>query len=173
MRSPTGVPSWPGRQAGRQAEPGELLRDCRLTDFESIPLAKFRSPLLDLIPPVYRNTRRTTIVKQKFEVAVIASSRMNISFGGKEISLFFFFSPSSELSLDLGWQGKINYSSRIGREKVVIIRGKYKLNTRGEVYQPPLPLPLVTSVPFGASPPHRLVLGSTSRSLRPSFLPRE
>ena len=141
-----------GRQAGRQAEPGELLRDCRLTDFGSIPLAKFRSPLLDLIPPVYRNTRRTTIVKQKFEVAVIASSRMNISFGGKKISLFFFFflSPSSELSLDLGWQGKINYSSRIGREKVVIIRGKYKLNTRGEVYQPPLPSP---SLPLFRSEP--------------------
>ena len=114
-----------GRQAGRQAEPGELLRDCRLTDFESIPLAKFRSPLLDLIPPVYRNTRRTTIVKQKFEVAVIASSRMNISFGGKEISLFFFFLSFERIVIGLGmarknqlfipnWSGKSrNYPGQI------------------------------------------------------------
>ena len=63
---------------------------------------------------------------------------------------------------------------RIGREKVLIIRGKYKLNTRREkctrLPRPLLPLPLLLcrrslslslSLVFvrGSPPSHRLVLG--------------
>lgn len=97
-------------------------------------------------------------------------SRMNISSGR---SVFFF----ERLSLAEGRRRrKINYSSRIGREKVVIIRGKYKLNTRrererereGGVYSPPPPSLLVFRSPAGASPPS--VGGALAVGLRPSFL---
>lgn len=99
------------------------------------PDTKFAPPpstLLDLISPVYRNT---SVDEDRRNESNAGSTRMNIS-SGKEISTFFF--PSSDCHWT-GRAGKINYSSRIGREKVVIIRGKYKLNTRREVYQPPLP----------------------------------
>lgn len=54
-----------------------------------------------------------------------------------------------------GYAGRLKQNQlfiRIGREKVLIIRGKYKLNTRREVYQPSssslLPLPLSLSFSF-------------------------
>lgn len=127
------------------------------------PDTKFAPPpstLLDLISPVHRNT---SVDGDRRNESNVGSTRMNIS-SGKEISIFFF--PSSDCHWT-GRAGKINYSSRIGREKVVIIRGKYKLNTRREVYQPPLP-PLPASLLLFRSPAgalHRLVLSQSSAFL--------